>query len=55
MRCPLTITTVKLLHVGTTAESIQVCDIQRIVKLKFREVVLNFLGLYVYSNLGVRV
>lgn len=55
MRLPLIITTVKLLYVGTIAESIQVCDIPRIQKLKFREVALDFLGLYVYSNLEVLI
>ena len=55
MRLPLTLGTVKLLHVGTIAEYIQVCDIPSIVKLKFREVALDFLGLYVYSNSEVLI
>jgi len=43
VRLPLTVATGTLLHVGTIAESIQVCDIPRIVKLKFGEVALDCL------------
>ena len=55
MRLSLKITTVKLLYVDTIAESIQVCDIPRILKLELREVTLGFLGAYVYSNSEVLI